>query len=945
MNRDLRSSQTSRSWVAWTLCVGLSSLLQPIASGADVDFYRDVYPVLKANCISCHNKTTTKSGLNMETPELMKKGGESGAGVIPGKSADSLILQAAAHTGDFIMPPKNNATGAVNLTPDETALLSTWIDQGAKNSVKQARQVAWQPLPPGLNPIYTVSMTKDGRFAACGRANQIFIYDLSTRRFAMWLTDDSLKLKALQNGGLSHRALVQSLAFSPDGTRLASGSFREVKIWRREKVIAASRKSDAALGAVVSVLSADGKQILCADQQGTLHFLSVDGGTVIKTIPQANAAGIKLLSISPDSSKVAVYGVDAALCVWSLPDGKPIATGTNVPGVRALVWTRDGKAIAAAAEDKIVRVWPSPVGESSELVAPKELKGATGAIAALEAGSNRDHLLVASEDGKVRLWSISEAKVLRELGIAGVNALALSQNDKQLAAGCTDGAVRVWDLDSAKQIAELRGDTTSNQQMASLDWVVAAQQLDLAFQTKELARIEAENKALDELLKKSNETIATVKKVLPEKQNAVKSATDAKLAAQEVAGTFSERIAQAANGKPDAALEKQNKEAQDKLAAATTAEIAAIAAVAASENHLNDAEAEVNRITEAKIKNGSTITAATAAIATSKQVQTKASTDLAAAKQALMKENSRPLAVVFSPDAQSIATVFNDGALRVWAVVSAVPIEHVSVCAATTAASIVASADGAFAACSTDGATANVSTASRWVVERVLGGEKSDSPLAFVDRVNAVRFSPDGTMLAAGGGEPSRSGDISLWDVASGKLIKAWNERHSDAVLSLDFSPDGSLIASGGADKVARVTEIANGKQTRFFEGHTHHVMGVTFRADGRVLASAGADGVVLVWDMRSGERKKKIEGWEKEVTSLQFIGATTQILTSAGDNLIRIVGDDGAEIRAIPNLPDFMQSAACAATASLIIGGGEDGLLRVWDGTNGRELAEFGAE
>lgn len=47
----------------------------------------------------------------------------------------------------------------------------------------------------------------------------------------------------------------------------------------------------------------------------------------------------------------------------------------------------------------------------------------------------------------------------------------------------------------------------------------------------------------------------------------------------------------------------------------------------------------------------------------------------------------------------------------------------------------------------------------------------------------------------------------------------------------------------------------------------------------------------------------------------------------------------------AIPNLPDFMQSAACAATASLIIGGGEDGLLRVWDGTNGRELAEFGAE
>ena len=43
--------------------------------------------------------------------------------------------------------------------------------------------------------------------------------------------------------------------------------------------------------------------------------------------------------------------------------------------------------------------------------------------------------------------------------------------------------------------------------------------------------------------------------------------------------------------------------------------------------------------------------------------------------------------------------------------------------------------------------------------------------------------------------------------------------------------------------------------------------------------------------------------------------------------------------------LPDFMQSAASAATAGVIIGGGEDSLLRVWDGTTGQELAAFGAD
>ena len=96
---------------------------------------------------------------------------------------------------------------------------------------------------------------------------------------------------------------------------------------------------------------------------------------------------------------------------------------------------------------------------------------------------------------------------------------------------------------------------------------------------------------------------------------------------------------------------------------------------------------------------------------------------------------------------------------------------------------------------------------------------------------------------------------------------------------------------------------------------------------------------------MISGERKKKIEGWSKEVTSLQFIGATNQILTSAGDSLVRIVDGGGGQIRAMATPPDFMQSAASAATAGVIIGGGEDGLLRVWNGTTGQEVAALGAD
>jgi len=758
-------------------CVGLApSLLR----AEDLEFYRDVYPFLKTNCISCHNKTTTKAKLNMETPDLMRKGGEAGPAITPGNGAESLIVKASAHTKDMEMPPPNNKSGATNLSPHEIAILKLWIDQGAKSEAQEERTVVWRPLAPGVDPIYTVAMTKDGRYAACGRSNQIFVYDLATRQLVAQITDPAEK------AGVAHRALVQSLAFSPDGTRLASGSFREVKIWRLE-----------------------------------------------------------LAKTAPESPKA-----------------------------------------------------PPPAPADAALL-----------------------------------------KKIAETGKVGVLSHGASADGRQIVTGCADGSVRVWDAAALKQVAELRGSVAANRKMAELDWIIAAQGLEQAFQKSEVARIEAQNKALDELLKKANEAIVAMQKVLPEKRAALKPAQDSRAGAQKIVDEAATKIAQVPGGKPDPALAKQLKDAQEKLLGAKMAETSAQAAISASESNVKDAEAEVKRITDTKAKNARDLANVNAAIEKAKAAQDKAAADLASAKQALTKPAAKPLAVAFSGDARRVAAMFDDGSLRVWAVATGMPLEEVGG-GATASTTLACGPDGAFVA--TRGLTLTTGATPRWVLERTLGGSKSHSAL-FADRVNAVRFSPDSRTLATGGGELSRSGDVILFEVATGKPVKVWRDRHDDAVLSLDFSPDGKLLASGASDKIARVTDIATGRQVNLFEGHTHHVTGVAFRADGRVLATAGADGVVMAWDMILGERKKKIEGWTKEVTSLQFIGATNQIVTSAGDNLVRIVNDDGAEVRAFSKLPDFMQAAASTPGGGTIIGGGEDSILRVWDGTSGKEVAVFG--
>ena len=72
-----------------------------------------------SRCLACHNKTTTKAKLILETPLDILKGGESGKVVVPKRSGESLLLKIASHQVKPMMPPKNNKVQESDLTPEE----------------------------------------------------------------------------------------------------------------------------------------------------------------------------------------------------------------------------------------------------------------------------------------------------------------------------------------------------------------------------------------------------------------------------------------------------------------------------------------------------------------------------------------------------------------------------------------------------------------------------------------------------------------------------------------------------------------------------------------------------------------------------------------------------------------------------------------------------------
>ncbi len=295
--------------------------------------------------------------------------------------------------------------------------------------------------------------------------------------------------------------------------------------------------------------------------------------------------------------------------------------------------------------------------------------------------------------------------------------------------------------------------------------------------------------------------------------------------------------------------------------------------------------------------------------------------------------------MTFSPDNLEVIAAGDDKLVHAWSAETGAASEIYAGQAGPVLA-VACTADGKLISASADKTAVVFAAHPGWGWERTIGGGEN-SPL--VDRVTALAFSPDGKLLASGGGDPSRSGELKLWNVANGSLAREFPEAHSDTVFGLDFSPDGSLLASCGADKFVKVFEVGSGKFVRSFEGHTHHVLGVGWRANGKVLASCGADNVIKIWDFVTGDQLRTIQGFGKEVTSIHFIGPTSMVLSSSGDKTVRLHNVDNAQnVRNFAGGSDFMYSAATTPDGKIHIAGGQDSVLHEWNGENAQVIHKF---
>lgn len=119
---------------------------QPPPGKRVVGYQRDVQPMLAQTCYACHGPTKFSGGLRVDSVAALLEGGRSGPAVVAGKSSESLLVKKSDENDPT--PHKGRV-----LTPEQTAVLKAWIDQGlatAERRLTGVVEVDLSKLPPDL---------------------------------------------------------------------------------------------------------------------------------------------------------------------------------------------------------------------------------------------------------------------------------------------------------------------------------------------------------------------------------------------------------------------------------------------------------------------------------------------------------------------------------------------------------------------------------------------------------------------------------------------------------------------------------------------------------------------------------------------------------------------------------------------------------------------------
>ena len=282
--------------------------------------------------------------------------------------------------------------------------------------------------------VTSVAISPDGQTLVSGSNDKtIKIWQLSTGQELRTLT--------------GHSGWISSLAISPDGQTLVSGSWdKTIKIWQLStgQELRTLTGHSAHVGSVA--ISPDGQTLVSGSGDNTIKIWELSTGRELRTLT-GHPGYVNSVAISPDGQKL-VSGSssgswDNTIKIWELSTGQELRTGDS-DYVTSVAISPDGQTLVSGYWDKMIKIWELSTGR--EL---RTLTGHSASVSSLAISPDGQTLVSGSgsdEGGTIKIWQLSTGQLLCTLtGHSGyVTSVAISPDGQTLVSGSYDHTIKIW---------------------------------------------------------------------------------------------------------------------------------------------------------------------------------------------------------------------------------------------------------------------------------------------------------------------------------------------------------------------------------------------------------------------------------------------------------------------------------------------------------------------
>ncbi|HET9907224.1 MAG TPA: hypothetical protein VFQ23_11300 [Anaerolineales bacterium] len=622
---------------------------------------------------------------------------------------------------------------------------------------------------------------------------------------------------------VGHSDSVTSVAFSPDGRMLASGSTDKTIILR--DAITRERIGPPLIspGAVLSVaFSPDGKMLAAGSDDNTITLWDVNLYQAIDQPLTGHTAQVGTVAFSPDGRILASAGDDNIIILWDVAASQRIGdplTG-HLGSVHTVAFSPNSRWLASASEDKTILVWDvatrSPVGEP--------LTGHVGAVHSVAFSPDSQILASGSNDNTIILWDMNTRQPIgRTLGRHSnlVSSLAFSPDGKTLASASYDNSIILWDVQTQQPISRpLKGHT---------DWILtlayspdgtklasgSADKTVIVWETSIQQRI-------DHLLLGDASSVNSV--------------------------AFNPTGMILASGSHNNTINLWDVTSQLPIGQPLRGHTKPVRSVTlSSDGVLLASGSDDGRVILWNVATQPPI------------------------GQPLKGHTGPVYSVAFSPDGSLLASGSADQTLRLWDVRKGEPIGEPLEGHEGPIYSVAVSPDGKVLASGSGDRTIIL-----WDVatQQLIGQPLKNQS----DQIKTVAFSPNGKWLVSG----SFNGTIILWNMSTQPPSGQALATDLGFIAEVAFSPDGTMLAAGLYDTTIVLWDVeARQRIGQPLAAHTGSIHGIAFSPDGMTLASGSVDNNIVLWDInletwlvkscqRAGRNLTRVE-WEQYFPSEEY--------------------------------------------------------------------------